>query len=396
MTIQELAYRAQQNLESITSDSFKRSHVHEMLSASFGFNSYAAFSATAVFTLRRSNAELVPFCASVARRRCIELGYSTRTANLVSSALPAFLIEQRIAAMKLPDFVEALRERDEDYWGNFQNEDEEDGSNVDEDQDGYDDEDEEQEQADIALPAWDHSYAHFDENLILPITVEGLKKAASKEIALAHYALALVYHPDPDGQGPQTGISYWYEQEKQGQILTGVKKDWANAYAAHLVRVEDHLWHLREAARLGQQDARLDLAARFDDQSFFEQTDANVSTHPRRVAEIAQRLGRREDERKWLARSAEGGDTYAMRLLIEGHDRDDLPQCWTWIYLAELFGTDLTKDNYEAIHENGAPYDDDVGGPLEVIGEEGIQLLPLNIELEASARRSAQAIFERS
>lgn len=36
MAIRELAYAAQQNLQVITKDSFKRAHVYELLTASFG------------------------------------------------------------------------------------------------------------------------------------------------------------------------------------------------------------------------------------------------------------------------------------------------------------------------------------------------------------------------
>ena len=43
MTIKELAYSAQQHLQASTGGSFKRAHVYELLAASFGFNSHAAF-----------------------------------------------------------------------------------------------------------------------------------------------------------------------------------------------------------------------------------------------------------------------------------------------------------------------------------------------------------------
>ena len=84
-----------------------------------------------------------------------------------------------------------------------------------------------------------------------------------------------------------------------------------------------------------------------------------------------------------------------MRQLIEEYDHDNLQRCWTWVYLAELVGADLTKDEYQAIHENGDPYDDDVGGNAFVDGRGGIELAPIGAELEADARRSAQEIFQR-
>lgn len=93
--------------------------------------------------------------------------------------------------------------------------------------------------------------------------------------------------------------------------------------------------HLREAAKLGHQAALLDLADRFDDPTFFEQKASSVNAHPSRIAEIAERIGRAEDAKKWLTKAAKLGDTDAMRQLIDEYDYDNLQQCWTWVYLAE-------------------------------------------------------------
>ena len=60
-----------------------------------------------------------------------------------------------------------------------------------------------------------------------------------------------------------------------------------------------------------------------------------------------------------------------MRELIEGCNSGNLEQCWTWFYLAERFGTHLFADQYKAIHKDGSRYDDDVGGPLFVTGDDG-------------------------
>ena len=83
-----------------------------------------------------------------------------------------------------------------------------------------------------------------------------------------------------------------------------------------------------------------------------------------------------------------------MRELIEGYDRLNLQQCWTWFYLAELLGTDLSEDEYEAINENGSPYDDDVGGPVYVGGRDGVELEPIEYEQDAAARQVAAALYQ--
>ena len=55
MTIKELTYSAQQHLQASTGGSFKRAHVYELLAASFGFNSHAAFGVDTVLTELRQN-----------------------------------------------------------------------------------------------------------------------------------------------------------------------------------------------------------------------------------------------------------------------------------------------------------------------------------------------------
>jgi hypothetical protein len=96
-----------------------------------------------------------------------------------------------------------------------------------------------------------------------------------------------------------------------------------------------------------------------------------------------------------LTLAAEAGDVEAMRRLIEEFDQDDLPRCWTWVYLAQLLDTDLTRDDYYAIHEDGSDYDDDVGGPMFVADQEGIKLRPLSKDEDAIARHHAQALYDK-
>jgi len=152
--------------------------------------------------------------------------------------------------------------------------------------------------------------------------------------------------------------------------------------------------HLREAARLGCDDALLEMAERFDDPAFFDSGKRSIVEDPARVAEIAERLGRRSDAKQWFTIAADGSDTEAMRRLIEAYCRNDPEQKWMWVYLARLFGTDLMQDEYYAINEDGTPYDDDVGGPAFVGGRDGVELDPLNAERDAAARRAAEQRFK--
>lgn len=82
-----------------------------------------------------------------------------------------------------------------------------------------------------------------------------------------------------------------------------------------------------------------------------------------------------------------------MRELIENEHRGDALVCWTWHYLAKQYGADLTKGNYRAIHEDGSSYDDDVGGPLFVVGQDGVELPEASDEIKAQAKARAEALF---
>jgi hypothetical protein len=221
-----------------------------------------------------------------------------------------------------------------------------------------------------------------------------LDAAASKGNALAHYALALIYAPD-DEDYLGAGSSYWYAQRQQGRVLTGVEEEWAEAHAYRLAQAQKYAHHLKEAGRLGHQDALLDLADRFDDPSFFEQSCHDVDADPAAVADIAERMGRPADVRHWLTIAAENGDTDAMLQLIEEYDHGDLQRCWTWVYLSQLVGTDLSQDAHYAINEDGSDYDDDVGGPLYVAGRDGVDLAPLAPAQDAIAKLAAHRLFKQ-
>lgn len=228
-----------------------------------------------------------------------------------------------------------------------------------------------------------------------PLLLESLDMAANKGVAEAHYALALIFGRDEYNDDESVGSSYWHDQEQQGRVLTGVEKEWADAYVDGLAREKKYETHLREAARLGNQLALLEMADQFGDPGFFEQTSSKIDVDPAAIAEIAKNMGREDDARLWLTRAAESGDINAMRELIEDYDTDDLLRCWTWIYLAELHGTDLTKDDHYAINEDGSRYDWDVGGNAFVAGEDGIDLPTLPDSEDKAARSAAEALFRR-
>ncbi len=373
MTIREFAHTAQQHLQARTGSPFKRAHIYELLAASFGFNSYAAVSDDAVFTQRQDGPRDFSSQLGAIRRRCTELGYQAATADVATTELAALLSDRRLDVVSLSALVaELLADRSDHVW--------------------YDDDhesDDPHEPPKRILPD------PFDDEEISPALLRDLETAAEKGNALAHYALALIYDRDEEDEGQQAISPYWHSQAQQGRVLTGVQIEWAEAYAKQRADAEKYALHLRAAASLGNRHALLDLADRFDDPSFFEKVGDVDVDDPAKVAEIAARLGREKDARRWLTIAAEAGDVGAMRQLIDRHDRGDLLRCWTWLYLARLVGTDLTQAKHYAIHEDGSAYDDDVGGPVFVDGDDGVELEPLPPDRDDTAQAEAQRLFNR-
>lgn len=377
MTIKELAYSAQQQLQASTGKPLKRAHIYELLAASFGFNSYAALGVDSIFTQQRPGDKRIDAESALVSGRCIELGYPPEIVDLVSVSLGSFLAERQIGIVRISALISQLR----GDWSGPE------GNPI-----GGDTEQFNGEKVDWFADRWGDS----EEGDFAPLMLDGLETAASKGNALAHYALALIHAPDNDEDTDQgAGSPYWHSQAQKGHVLTGVEKEWADAHAARLAQDDKYARHLREAGRLGNQHALLDLAERFDDPSFFEVPRHDVGADPSAVAEIAERLGRVADAKHWLTVAAESGDTRAMLRLIEEHDQGDLARSWTWVYLSRLVGTDLSKDDHYAINEDGSEYDDDVGGPVYAAGRDGVDLESLSAEQDATAKDAARNLFDR-
>jgi hypothetical protein len=374
MTIKEFAYSTQQHLQATTKGAFKRTHIYEFLAASFGFNSYASLCTNSVFADVSMPSQLPAKHRSLVRNRCVEIGYPADVADAVSLSLPDFLTEREFGVFGIDGLVALLRTE----W----------------DGDGEvpDDVDDESEDWNDGAES---RHALVDAMVASPILLEGLENAASKGNALAHYALALIQRVSEDVDEPESGSEHWYLQAKAGRILTGIEKEWADAYGAHVVMSQKYVHHLRAAAALGEANALLDLADQFDDPTFFELGIDRVISNPMAVAEIAERLDRPEDAKHWLTRAAESGETDAMRQLIETYDQSDLYRCWTWVYLAKLLGSDLAQDAHYVINEDGSPYDEDVGGPAFVGGHEGVSLESLSAVQDAAAKMAAQELYAR-
>lgn len=286
------------------------------------------------------------------------------------------LSEQRIDVVRLAVLVRSLRGQ---YTYDLSDEDEGD------DPDGVD----------LNLPWIDLDLAEGGDPADVAILLESLRAGAGRDVALAHYALALLHEPDLYAEQSHELRSYWYEQRQKGAVLEGVKIEWADAYERLLAARNTYQHHLRAAARLGHAEALVDLARHFMDDTVFD-ADLDLSQqNPREMPELALQVRRDDKAKHWLTIAAETGDTSAMRELIEGYDTADLQRCWMWLHLAMLDGVDLKKDNHRAIHEDGSEYDDDIGGPMYGGGVDGIKLPPLTPEADTRALQAAREVFSK-
>lgn len=378
MTIKTFVFDTHQYCQTHIAAPFKRTHIYELLATAFGYNSFAVLNSQSILL----PGDQVHSCIQQSKslhKRCLDLGYPTAVADFIATQFPILIEQKRINILLLSDLILKLRQQ-LSYRGysDWQEED------IDESEDEN-------------LEQWvDKDWPPFHDepqDLISQELLKTLEDAATRGNASAHYALALIHSPvDADERSP--GFDYWYNQEKSGRVLTGVEKEWAEQYAFTVAKDQKYEHHLREAGRLGNALALIDLADFFDDPTFFEQSRSGLDHDPLKVAEIAEKLDRYQDVHSWLTVAAENGETEAMLRLIEEFDQGNLQRCWTWIYLAELLGTDLTKDNFYAIHEDGSDYDDDVGVPMYVDGREGVRLESLGQEDDVKARKKAQELFE--
>jgi len=109
MTIKALAYSAQKQLETGTNQHFKRTHIYELLAAAFGYSSYAALVAEAVFTEKAFTSRRLSAKAPLVHSRCVDLAYPVDIAKLVAASLPEFLAQREIGIIRVADLVATLQ-----------------------------------------------------------------------------------------------------------------------------------------------------------------------------------------------------------------------------------------------------------------------------------------------
>lgn len=388
MAIKAFVYTTKHKLEAATQQSFRHTHIYELLAATFGFNSSAALSAAHVHALVRPAYQPPPASLGILHKRLIELGYE-EIADLAGAELLKIIAERRLGAVTVESVIDALRSYHWEYLDEWRESDDGDDASL---NSGV---------FSCASPTID-----LDD---VGLLVDSLSGAAAKGSAAAHYALALIYRGDDLDE--EVGSAYWHSLMEEGRELEGVQLEWAMAYQNGMLNAEREALHLKEAARLGWPDARLDIALECAERAE-KQDDLEQAQHwykeaallgdieaMRTLVRMAEHTDDLESAKHWTHQAALLGDTDAMRALIEDYDQQNLLQNWVWVYLSERLGKDLRVSTMRAYHDGGMyagqEYDDDQGGPLYVDGDEGVRLEPLSIEHDAEARRLASEHFSQ-
>jgi hypothetical protein len=118
MTVKELAYTVQRHIQEAIGMDFKRSHAYELLSAAYGFRSFAAIQTEWVFSGQTLSERWPSDNEATVRSRCRELGLSTDQATSIAHTLPRLLELNQVGITKISTLYACLRQRFPEYSAN--------------------------------------------------------------------------------------------------------------------------------------------------------------------------------------------------------------------------------------------------------------------------------------
>ena len=363
MSIKQLCFDAQAQLHDQHGIAVRRTHLYELLAALLGFNSHAALMADALIGQVRQAWKFTSEDLARLSKRCLALGYPTAESQRIVDVVTALAETHRLVAVDVKYLVKRVA-GDADVW-------------VIDDEEMPDD-----VGIDQASP-WQNAP---DLDLDSPLLIDALEQLTAKDHADAHYALALLRQCE----APKERDGHCHRQQLAGRRLDGPEKEWADDYAAALAQFDQYRQHLAAAAQLGRADAALEWAELTGEEADFRHALSLAAPEDAtRLFDLADQLGASSTVVPLLRQAALAGDVEAMRRLAEDFEPDPV-EAWTWVHLAELCGTDLTR--MEAVYDDGSPADEDIPGNIFAIG--GIDVPDISAEQHAVARREAARRFE--
>jgi hypothetical protein len=115
MTVKELAYTVQRHIQEAIGTDFKRSHAYELLSAAYGFRSFAAISTEWVFSGQTLSERWPSDNEATVRSRCRDLGLSADQATSVAHTLPRLLEFNQVGITKISNLYACLNQKFPEY-----------------------------------------------------------------------------------------------------------------------------------------------------------------------------------------------------------------------------------------------------------------------------------------
>lgn len=401
MTLKALARTAHQALQARADCPIRHSHIHELLAAAFGYNTWAALSSDALLANHGiGDGPQAPPAPQIAGR-ALQLRYGQGQALAMAGALGELIAEHGLGLVRwtalasllptgLPSPAQGAEEEDDDWDGDLADWDE-------------------APRPEQRTPAWQREM-YLSSGLLLDSLAVAV--AADKH-PHAHHILAQLYRcskPNP----------YLYEESLKGRLLTSSERTWVEEYlhfAPHFVLYERHL---KAAAEAGVRAAALEYGTEFERPEFValaERLEGHVD--PELMARVASTPHARS---RWLRQAAEAGSRRALEQLADLGDtwaQDRLApsaglhwlrdaaeralvenahaRAWLFQYVALERGEDLTRSTLAARHDGGADdgeiYDDDDGGPMYIDGDEGLVLPEIDQQQHREAQAKAHALL---
>lgn len=418
MNIRSFAHLTQARLKTVTGLDVKRTHIYELMASAVGIGSHAALTTEGLLCPLPSRPLIAHYGAlntDQCTLRAAVLGYPKEQCEPLATALCSEMASQPLGLVPFEDILNVLLTGSRALYM----EEVRDAAYHDARDAAFEQAMHSRESAD----AWLDDSHEFDDpeplRLNTPWIIHALQIAAAHGEGRAHLALGLLclastVNADPeldefddfdelDDLPDSRAGQYWYERQQKGEALMGVELEWAQSFASRMERGETTEMerttklvsasdHFNAAAELGQHDGLLILADLHGDDRFFDIEEPHVRADPLWIADLADRVGRYEWAQAWTTLAAEHGDTQAMRYLVEHAHRQDPLKAWTWFHLAKLLGTDLTRDQHWAVHEDGSHYDDNVGGAMFAAGIDGVELPEAQDLIKRHAESLAQSL----
>lgn len=380
--IKTFAHHAHKSLSPLAPNSFKHSHVYELLAAGLGFNSWASLRSAHVL-IDGQGVQLPSDFGRNVLARALQLGLSQTEAEAVAESFHAQCAQKPFGCL-------ALTELDETLFSSPSRAD----ADLEWDEDDFDDEE------------WpDEPGSKLKQEPVFTssqVLLDDLKGRAARDDPFSHFRLAKLLEC-------KVPSDYLYQESLKGRILTSQEQIWADEYVKFKTQREQYEHHLQAAADGGVRIAAMIYAAITNDpdyraaastmkgvpeeQQWHKHLPEDANNHSYSLEERAE-----EGDHEAMQQLASQGDSYWLRVVAQSAiEQGESVEAWKWQFVALHHGLDLTESTKRAYHDGGSNdgefYDSDFGGPMHVDGYEGLRLPEISDAQKAAAKELAEQLL---